>query len=39
MEKLMSQSAEETLVKSVAQAFPAHVMGIFNMSLGFCEQY
>jgi hypothetical protein len=39
MEKLMSQSAEETLVKSVAQAFPAHVMDIFKMSLGFCEQY
>jgi hypothetical protein len=38
-ERFMSYGAEDTLVKSIAQALPSYVMGIFKMSIGFCEQY
>jgi hypothetical protein len=38
-ERFMSHAAKDTLIKSVAQALPAHVMGIFKLSNGFCEQY
>jgi hypothetical protein len=38
-ERFMSHAAKDTLIKSVAQALPAHVMGIFKLSNGFCEHY
>jgi hypothetical protein len=31
--------AKETLIKSVIQALPAHVMGVFKLSVGFCNNY
>ena len=27
------------MIKSVAQALPAYAMGVFKMSVGFCDQY
>ncbi|KAM0917202.1 hypothetical protein ACQ4PT_009638 [Festuca glaucescens] len=38
-ERLMSNAAKDTLIKSVAQALPSHIMSIFKLSIGFCEQY
>jgi hypothetical protein len=38
-ERLMSHAAKDTLIKSVAQALPSHIMSIFKLSIGFCEQY
>jgi hypothetical protein len=38
-ERFMSLRAKDTLIKSVAQALPTHVMGVFKMSAGFCDQY
>jgi hypothetical protein len=38
-EKYMSHGAKDTLIKSVIQALPAHVMGVFKLSAGFCNQY
>jgi hypothetical protein len=38
-ERFMSHGAKDTLIKSVAQALPGFVMGVFKLSLGFCEQY
>jgi ribonuclease HI len=38
-ERFMSCAAKDTLIKSVAQALPAHVMGIFRLSNGFCDHY
>jgi hypothetical protein len=31
--------AKETLIKSVIQALLAHVMGVFKLSAGFCNNY
>lgn len=38
-ERYMSHAAKETLVKSVVQALPTHVMSVFKISVGFCEKY
>ncbi|KAK1616516.1 hypothetical protein QYE76_022033 [Lolium multiflorum] len=38
-ERFMSHGVKDTLIKSVAQALPRYVMGIFKMSTGFCEQF
>lgn len=37
--RYLSHGAKDTLIKSVAQALPDFVMGVFKMSIGFCEQY
>jgi hypothetical protein len=37
--KFSSHHAKDTLIKSVAQALPGHVMGVFKMTLEFCHQY
>jgi hypothetical protein len=39
VERLMSHGAKDTLIKSVIQALPGHIMGVFKLSTGFCEQY
>jgi hypothetical protein len=38
-EKYMSTGAKDVLIKSVAQAIPTSVMGVFKMSAQFCEDY
>jgi hypothetical protein len=38
-EKFSSHGAKDTLIKSVAQALPGYAMGVYKMTLGFCEQY
>lgn len=38
-ERFMSQAAKEVNVKSVVQALPAYIMGVFKMSMGFCGRY
>lgn len=38
-ERFMSQAAKEVNVKSVVQALPTHVMGVFKLNLSFCEKY
>lgn len=38
-ENFMSQAAKEVNVKSVAQALPTYVMGIFKLNQSFCENY
>jgi hypothetical protein len=35
----MSHAAKDTLIKSVVQAIPGFAMGVFKMSMGFCDQY
>jgi hypothetical protein len=38
-EKYMSTRVKDVLIKSVAQAIPTYVMGVFKMSAQFCEDY
>jgi hypothetical protein len=38
-EKFSSHGAKDTLIKPVAQALPGYAMGVYKMTLGFCEQY
>lgn len=38
-EKYMTQAAKEVHIKSVVQALPTFVMGVFKLSQGFCEKY
>jgi hypothetical protein len=38
-EKFSSHGAKDTLIKSGAQALPGYAMGVYKMTLGFCEQY
>jgi hypothetical protein len=38
-EKYMSMGAKEDLIKSVAQAIPNHVMGVFKLPAGFHDDY
>ena len=38
-ERFMSYAAKEVHVKSVAQALPTFIMGVFLLSKGFCEKY
>jgi hypothetical protein len=38
-DKFMSHAAKDTLITSVAQALPNHVMSVFKMSPCFYEQY
>uniref|UniRef100_A0A8R7V269 Reverse transcriptase domain-containing protein n=1 Tax=Triticum urartu TaxID=4572 RepID=A0A8R7V269_TRIUA len=35
----MSFAAKEVYVKSIVQALPTFTMGVFKMSVGFCEKY
>jgi hypothetical protein len=35
----MSHGAKDTLIKSVIQALPGYIMGIFKLTTGFCDQY
>jgi hypothetical protein len=37
-EKHMSTGAKEVLIKSVAQAIPTYVMGVFKLPAGMCEE-
>jgi hypothetical protein len=37
-EKFMSMGAKEVLIKSVAQAIPTYVMGVFKLSASMCEE-
>jgi hypothetical protein len=37
--KVMSMAAKETLIKSVVQAIPGFLMGLFKLPLGFHEDY
>jgi hypothetical protein len=39
IEQLMSMGAKDELIKSVAQAIPNHVMGIFKLPAGFHDDY
>ena len=36
-EKNMSSAAKEILIKSVAQALPTYIMGVFKVPLGLCD--
>jgi hypothetical protein len=36
-EKHMSSAAKEVLIKSVAQALPTYIMGVFKLPLGMCD--
>jgi hypothetical protein len=38
-ERYMSHGAKDTLIRSVAQSLPGHIMAVFKMSMGFCDQY
>jgi hypothetical protein len=38
-ERFMSHGAQDTRIKSVAQALPGYVMSVFKMTMGFCDQY
>jgi hypothetical protein len=38
-EKYMSSGAKDVLIKSVAQALPIYVMGMFKMTNQFCDDY
>lgn len=38
-EKYMSSGAKEVLIKSVAQALPTYIMGVFKMTDKFCDDY
>ena len=38
-EKFMTLAAKEVNVKSVAQALPTYPMGVFKMSVVFCDKY
>jgi ribonuclease HI len=38
-EKYMSSGAKDVLIKSVAQALPTYVMGMFKMTNQFCDDY
>jgi hypothetical protein len=35
----MSHGAKDRIIKLVAQALPGYAMGVFKMSIGFCDQY
>jgi hypothetical protein len=37
-EKYMSGGAKEVLIKSIAQAIPTYVMGVFKLPSNFCEE-
>jgi hypothetical protein len=34
----MSQAAKEVLIKSIAQALPVYVMGVFKLPVGLCDE-
>jgi hypothetical protein len=34
----MSQAAKEALIKSIAQALPVYVMGVFKLPAGLCDK-
>ena len=36
-EKNMSSAAKEILIKSVAQALPTYIMGVFKIPFGLCD--
>ncbi|KAK1682906.1 hypothetical protein QYE76_043754 [Lolium multiflorum] len=38
-EKYYSHAAKETHIKAVAQALPGYAMGVFKMSVRFCNKY
>src|SRR4051812_4989666 len=38
-ERFISRTAKETPVKSVVQVLPTYSMGMFKISMGFCEKY
>lgn len=38
-EKYMSSGAKEILIKSVAQAIPTYVMGVFKLPATVCDEY
>lgn len=38
-ERFMSQAAKEVHIKSVVQALPTYVMGVFKLNQSFCESY
>jgi hypothetical protein len=38
-EKYMSHGAKNTLINSDIQALSAHMMGVFKLSAGFCNNY
>jgi hypothetical protein len=37
VEKYMSMGAKEVLIKSVAQAIPTYIMGVFKLPMTMCE--
>nr|ABF95850.1 retrotransposon protein, putative, unclassified [Oryza sativa Japonica Group] len=39
VEKFMSLGAKDTLIKSVAQAIPTYVLGLFRLPVSTCEAY
>jgi hypothetical protein len=38
VERFMSAGAKEVLIKSVAQAIPTYVMGVFKLPATLCEE-
>jgi hypothetical protein len=36
-DSLLAQSAREILIKSIAQAIPIYVMGVFKLPMGICD--
>jgi hypothetical protein len=37
-DSLLAQSAREILIKAIAQAIPAYVMGVFKLPLSICDE-